>query len=113
MIGGFHSPQWISKCLKFHLDNTKQKVAVFKNNYPGKDWMTAFLKRHNTMLSQRFANNIKRARAQMSRNSLEEYHKNITESINGLSPQQIFNYDETNIADHPNAKKFIFRRGIK
>lgn len=37
-------------------------------------------------------------------------------SNNGEStvpPERIFNYDETNLADDPGVKKFIFKRGVK
>jgi hypothetical protein len=30
-----------------------------------------------------------------------------------MDGNQIFNYDETNLADNPNANKFLYRRGVK
>jgi hypothetical protein len=35
------------------------------------------------------------------------------QSAAGIDPDNIYNYDETNLTDNPGAKKVIFRRGVK
>ena len=44
---------------------------VFKDNLPGRDWLNSFLKRH--MLSQRIADNVKRIRAEINGDFINEY----------------------------------------
>ena len=51
--------------VKSYLDHKGRKVAKFANNCPGKDWADGFMTRHKAVLSVRFAQNIKKARAQV------------------------------------------------
>ena len=80
---------------------------------PGNDWITSFLQRHKNDLSERYGNKIKCARAQISDNILYEYFDELQCSLNGLEPNAIFNYNESNLSDDPGKKKFIFKRGVK
>ena len=77
---------------------TKQKRIVhpFKENIPA-DWATSLMKRWN--LTNRIATNIRRKRAEMSK-EVEKYFANIeTELQSGVCLQNIWNYDETNVRD--------------
>ncbi|KAJ8911226.1 hypothetical protein NQ315_014938 [Exocentrus adspersus] len=46
-------------------------------------------------------------------NEVEEYFENLSRSLVNVPPQNILNFDESNLTDDPGAKKCIFRRGIK
>ena len=79
---------------------------------PGRNWVKGFLNRH-TRLAVRRANLIKRARAELSRETVEDFFNNYTQVAYDIPPENIFNYDETNLRDEPKAVKALFRRGIK
>lgn len=57
--------------------------------------------------------NIKRARAEVSRMDLTPYFDHLKKELDGVLPQCIINYDETNISDDPGRKKILTRRGSK
>lgn len=99
--------------VKSYLDHKGRNVAKFSNNCPGKDWADGFLTRHKAALSVRFAQNIKRARAQVGPDEVKEYFAELAKSVEGVPPENIVNYDETNLTDNPTAKKKIFRRGTR
>lgn len=44
---------------------------------------------------------------------MSAYFGNLEKTVEGVPPQNIANYDETNFTDDPGSKKAIFRRGIK
>lgn len=89
-----------------------REVKAFKNNVPGREWVKAFLRRHNS-LSKRFANNIKKVKAQISEESIKVFIENISKELDSVPPENIYNYDETNLTDDPGRKKVICRRGSK
>ena len=92
---------------------TKQNriVKKFKDNIPGEDWVSSFMKRNG--LTNRIATNIRRKRAQISKEQLQEYFENIKEELDGVPPSNIWNYDETNLRDDPGARKYVMKRGTK
>lgn len=98
--------------IKDYLVAQGRNAPQFKNNVPGRDWIRSFLTRHRT-LSNRLANNIKRVRAQVSEEVITEFIENISGELENVSPENIYNYDETNISDDPGRKKIICRRGTK
>lgn len=98
---------------KMLLDKQGRSVSKFTNNVPGIDWAYSLLKRHRTEYSQRVATNIKKARAAVSRESLNEYFDNLQEVIKDVPPANIFNYDESNASDDPGKKIGIYKRGVK
>lgn len=98
--------------VKSYLELHGRTVNVFKNNLPGRDWVKSFLIRH-PQLSVRFASNIKRVRASIDQDILNEYMDNLSETIEGVPPENIYNYDETAMSDDPGRKKIICRRGCK
>ncbi|CAH2085950.1 unnamed protein product [Euphydryas editha] len=72
----------------------------------GVEWVSKFLKR-NDASSQRFAANIKRSRAAVDRDSLTEYIiQNLTEVVKDIPPENIWNFDETNLSDDPDQPKY-------
>ncbi|XP_025407415.1 uncharacterized protein LOC112681370 [Sipha flava] len=104
----------IRMVVKGYLDRRGKKVRQFnKNNLPGKDWANGFLTRHKTKLALRLCQNIKRSRAAITRETLNDYFDNLEISIDGIPPSHIVNYDETNLTDDPGTRKVITKRGSK
>ena len=101
------------RCIvKGYADKKGLTIRQFKNNLPGKDWVASFLKRHKD-LSVRFASNIKRKRAEVGARVIEEYFSNLAKELDGIPPENVWNYDETNLSDDPGQKKLITKRGCK
>ena len=94
-----------------HLTKQKRIVRRFKENIPGDDWATSFMKRWN--LTNRIATNIRKKRAEMSKEEVEKYFANIETELQGVFPQNVWNYDETNVRDDPGSKKAVMKRGTK
>lgn len=99
--------------VKCYLDRRGKKVRRFKNHMPGKDWADGFLIWHKEKLSIRLWQNIKRARAGVSKEILNNYFDNLAISLAGVPPSSILNYDETNLTDGPGRRKVITKRGCK
>lgn len=83
----------------------------FKNNMPGDKWIRNFLARHK--LSKRMTSNISKKRAETTEETLIEYFKELKKSLEDVPPENIINYDETNMNDDPGKQKSIVRRGMK
>ena len=99
--------------VKSYLDKRGVNVMRFSNNMPGVKWAQLFMKRHRHILSRRVSENIKTARARVTRAALMEFYNNLKKSIEGVPPENIINFDETNLTDDPGKKKIIVRRGTK
>jgi hypothetical protein len=95
-----------------YLGRTGRKVAAFKNNIPGSDWTRSFIKRHNE-LTTRFASNIKRVRAGITEETINEYFENLTKELNDVPTSNTWNFDETNLTDDPGQKRVLTKRGTK
>ena len=80
---------------------------------PGVDWARNFLKRHKRVISNRTASNISSDRAKTTEQEIDDNFKRYEKSIEGVSPDCLINYDETNLTDDPGNKKYIFKRGCK
>lgn len=98
---------------KMLLDRQGRAVTKFKNNMPGADWAYSLLKRHKSEYSRRVATNIKKARAAVSRDTIAQYFQNLEEIVKDVPPENIFNYDESNMSDDPGKKIGIYKRGVK
>ena len=57
--------------------------------------------------------NIKTSRAAMKKEDFERYFENLSKVLKDIPPQNIVNYDETNLSDDPGQEKLIFKRGKK
>jgi len=99
--------------VKGYLDRRGREVAQFKENFPGYEWTKLFLRRHHAQLSVRVCQNIKRARAGTSHDQINAYFDELGISLAGVRPENIINYDETNLTDDPGRKKVIVKRGCK
>lgn len=99
--------------IKQYLDNIGITHRRFNNNMPGPDYATRFLKRYKDSISLRLCQNIKKSRAQVSPDTINEYFGELEESLKEIDPKNIVNYDETNLSDDPGRKKIIVKRGTK
>ena len=72
-----------------------------------------FLERNSGELSERMASNIKRARAKVNHAMVRDFFEEYAKDTEGIPPQNIINYDETNLTDEPGKKKVIVKRGTK
>jgi len=88
------------------------RVSIFKNNIPGIDWVNSFLKRHPN-LSVKVSANIKKTRANITADDINEYMDRLEKTLSGIPPSRIYNYDETNLTDDPGQQKVISKRGSK
>ncbi|KAL0869395.1 hypothetical protein ABMA27_007635 [Loxostege sticticalis] len=96
-----------------YLNRIGRKVYTLQDNLPGRDWAANFLIRHKSVLSNRISSNISSDRAKVNEEVIDEFFDNYEETIQGIEPDCIVNYDETNLTDDPGSNKFIFRRGTK
>jgi hypothetical protein len=84
----------------------------FVINLPGPDFVKGFLKRHKN-LTVRQVNLIKRGRAAVSHEIVNAFFDNFYKMAAGVPPENIHNYDETNLKENPGGKKGIVKRGSK
>lgn len=98
--------------VKSYLDRKGLRERRFKENLPGNDWLQLFLKRHHE-LTVRLAQNMKRSRSEITAVEMNAYFDNLEECLHDIDPDNIINYDETNLTDDPGQVKVVVRRGVK
>jgi len=103
---GLFRPKWSS-----YLDRSGVHDARFRNNCPGDDWLKSFVSRNR--LTQRLADNVKPARAEITNENVNKYFDELQESLKDVPADNIYNYDETNVTDDPGAKTVVCRCGLK
>ena len=79
--------------------------ASFKLNLPCVNWLNSFMKRLN--LSKQIADNVTSAKAEITLAVINEYFDHLTNSLEGISPENCFNYNKINVEDNPGAKKLV------
>lgn len=94
-----------------YLNRKGLAVPVFHNNLPGRDWRIAFMSR-NPGLSVRASENVKRARAELSVEVLNQYFTELHQSLEGVPACNVINYDESNLTDDPGRQRVITRKGV-
>lgn len=99
--------------IKNYLDSKGRRIHIFTDNIPGKVWLDSFIRRHKHRLTKRHCQNLKRSRAEKTDEEMEDYFNRLGITVNGVKPEHIINYDETNLSDNPGTQKCIFRRGTK
>jgi len=99
--------------VKAYLDKRGKKVQCFKDNFPGKEWVTSFLDRHKNVLANRIARNISISRAAVDHEIINNFFNNLEQELQGVAPSNLWNYDETNLGDDPGASKVLIKRGTK
>lgn len=99
--------------IKLYLDRLGKTIPKFKDNKPGKEFAYGFMKRHKDKLAVRLCQNIKRARAGVSPEVINDYFNNLEDSLRDIPASHIINYDETNLSNDPGRNKIIAKRGCK
>jgi hypothetical protein len=99
--------------VKTYTEKQGRVVKQFVNNLPSNEFVRSFLSRHKQDLTVRNCQNIKRSRASGSAVEVKEFISNLKTTLDNqgqtIPPQNIFNYDETNLTDDPGTKKCIFK----
>ena len=88
----------VEEMAKSLLDSKGVVSSIFPNNRPGEKWMRSFAKRHN--LSACLASNIKQAHSSVNENTVNSFFDNINCHVQTLPPENIFNYEKTNLKDN-------------
>lgn len=99
--------------IKNYLDSPLLRSQIFTDNIPGKVWLDSFICRYKHILTKRHCQNLKRSRAEKTEEEMEDYFNRLRIRVDGVKPEYIINYDETNLSDNPGTQKCIFRRGTK
>lgn len=102
------TPACITKLVKQYVTSRNANTR-FQDNSPGKDWIDSLLRRHN--LVARMSQNIKRSRAKVSHEVINDFFVNLAETVDGIPPENVVNYDETNFSDDPGSKRVVVQRG--
>lgn len=97
--------------VKSYLDK-KGVQTRFDDNLPTYQWLKPFLARHKEF-SFRKTTPIKRARARVSRKEVKQFFDHFQKAVDGVPPENIYNYDETCFSDNPKIKKCLFKKGTK
>lgn len=97
--------------VKTYLDK-RGLITRFLNNLPTHRFVKRFLGRHPE-LNLRKTNLIKRSRAKVSVTDINEFFAHYEKTAAGIPPENIYNYDETNLRDDPGSKKCFFKKGTK
>ncbi|XP_066943531.1 uncharacterized protein [Macrobrachium rosenbergii] len=94
--------------IKMYLQVDRRGVTIkrLKNNFPGCDWACSFLK-------QRMNQNIQVAGAKVTPSIIHSYFRHLEATIENIPPDNLINYNETNLSDDPGRKKVIIHRGCK
>lgn len=107
------TPLDVRYIVKSYLDMQGRQEKRFKNNLPGHDWVKSFMGRNKDKLTLRLSENIKRARSEISAELLKPYYEELAITMEGVNPEAVINYDETNLTDDPGRNKVVVRRGCK
>ena len=107
----------MKETIKRYLDARGENSKVFKNNRPGDDFITSFKERYKKELSSRLADNMKLNR-DISKEAVKLFYDNLEQELEGVPPENIFNFDETAMVDDPGKvkvfvgkkQKYVYRR---
>ncbi|KAG5877129.1 hypothetical protein JTB14_031281 [Gonioctena quinquepunctata] len=99
--------------VKSFVDRRGMTERRFNYNSPGPDWFSSFFSRHHDRLTQRLSQNIKRTRAGVDRDIINNYFEKLATTIEGNDPALIMNYDETNMTDDPKKNANCWVSAIK
>ena len=76
--------------IKSMLDRKGTRSKIFKNNMPGRDWVKTFLKRNSAKIGTRRCQNVKRQRAEVSPEIVEQYFEELKETVRNVPPENIY-----------------------
>ncbi|KAJ8966993.1 hypothetical protein NQ314_003169 [Rhamnusium bicolor] len=92
---------------------TGVRIANFKDNLPGRDWLQSFLNRHKIQLVIRMPQSIKESTAIINHATINSYFDHLEKTLDNIHSESIVNYDETNFTDDPGRKMEIVRKNSK
>lgn len=103
-------------CVQNYLIRNKKKNP-FKNNRPGKHWYNAFMRRHPS-LAERVSQNLTSTRAAVTESDLRGWFSRVLENLTSkgllsISPEQIFNLDESAFMMVPKDNTVLTTKGAK
>ncbi|XP_026748956.2 uncharacterized protein LOC113509745 isoform X2 [Galleria mellonella] len=99
--------------IKMYLDTLSIKNKRFKNNFPGPDYVSTFLERHKNKLPEA-CQNLKRTKTKtLSTSVINKYFEKLKNSLVGVPPENILNYDETHLSTDPGHAKIITKPNFK
>lgn len=102
----------LKELIQQYLTRKGATIRCFEDNKPGDEWCKNFENR-NPELTRRNCENMKRAKAQLSEEVISNYFSELEMTILNVPPENILNYDETNISDDPGRKKVFVKKGTK
>ena len=94
--------------VKFYLERKGVRVKRFQYSLPGHEFVIHFKKRLPELM-KRLAGNIKHSRAKINVETVHGYFDNLESVLEGIPPDCIFSYDETNLSDDPGQKKCLMK----
>ena len=80
---------------------------------PGEDWASSFMRRHKDRIKNRLCQNISKKRAGVGHEAINLYFQELEKSLDGVPPENIINYDETNLTDDIGRWQMIFKPGAR
>ena len=95
------------------LEGRKSAYVEEKDDLPGEDWVSSFIERYKEEIKLKTGGNIKATKAAVSEDIVTTYFDNLKGTVEGVSPKAIINYDETNLGDNPEQKRFVYKRTTK
>ena len=99
--------------VKRFLDKEGRNIRQFHDNVPGRDWAYSFMQRHRDRINSRLCQNIARKGAAVDEITINAYFKELEKNLEGVHPEHIINYDETNLSDDPGRRRMIFKRSTR
>ena len=94
--------------VKSYLDRTGRTMTKFKENIPWEEWALGFVRLYKGKIGKYTCQNIKSSRAGVQKEELVKYFENLKDDI---APENILNYNEAKLSDHPETEKLTFKRG--
>jgi hypothetical protein len=73
----------------------------WENRMPGPDWVRSFQRRWRHKVKVKRPSNIKRSRAQVSPEIIQELFTKFEPNLAGVTAEHFFNYDESCLKDGP------------
>jgi len=64
-------------------------------------------------LIKRTADNTTPARTEIALSDVIKYFEELQAALSGIPPQNLINYNETNVTDDPGAKQVVCQCGVK
>ena len=106
-MGGVNTPPSGAR-VKTYLDRSGRTCKRFKNNCPGEEWAKLFMRRNSARLSLRMCENIKKNRASVSRDTVNDYFDNLEESLDGVPAKTLSTTTRRTLATTPDESWVLY-----